>query len=48
MTSPLERVVTILTNNAFKFMSGVEGMDRFGKMCAELKSWVIDLEFLAA
>ncbi len=25
-------------------MSGIEGMDRFGKMCAELKSLVIDLE----
>jgi hypothetical protein len=37
---------TLDTNNAYKFMSGIEGMDRFGKMCAELKSWVIDLELL--
>ncbi len=37
---------TLDTNNAYKFMSGIEGMDRFGKMCAELKPWVIDLEFL--
>lgn len=29
-------------------MSGIEGMDRFGKMCAEVKPWVIDLKFLAA
>lgn len=39
---------TLDTNNAFKFMTGIEGMDRFGKVCAELKPWVIDLEFLAA
>jgi hypothetical protein len=39
---------TLDTNNAFKFMSGIEGMDRFGKMCAEVKSSLIDLEFLTA
>lgn len=39
---------TLDTNNAYKFMTGIEGMDRFGKVCAEVKSWVIDLEFLAA
>ena len=39
---------TLDTNNAYKFMSGIEGMDRFGKMCAELKSSLIDLEFLIA
>ncbi len=39
---------TLDTNNAYKFMTGIEGMDRFGKMCAELKPWVIDLECLAA
>ena len=38
---------TLDTNNAYKFMSGIEGMDRFGKMCAELKSSLIDLELLA-
>lgn len=37
---------TLDTNNAFKFMSGIEGMDRFGKMCAEVKSSLIDLKFL--
>ena len=39
---------TLDTNNAFKFMSGIGGMDRFGKVCAELKSSLIDLELLAA
>ena len=39
---------TLDTNNAYKFMTGIEGMDRFGKMCAELKSSLIDLEFLIA
>ena len=39
---------TLDTNNAYKFMSGIEGMDRFGKLCAEVKLWVIDLECLAA
>jgi hypothetical protein len=39
---------TLDTNNAFKFTSGIEGMDRFGKMCAEVKSSLIDLELLAA
>ena len=39
---------TLDSNNAYKFMSGIEGMNRFGKVCAELKPWVIDLEFLIA
>lgn len=39
---------TLDTNNAFKFVSGIEGMNRIGKMCAELKSSLIDLEFLTA
>ena len=39
---------TLDTNNAYKFMSGIEGMDRFGRMCAELKSSLIDLELLTA
>ncbi len=38
---------TLDTNNAYKFMSGIEGMDRFGKMCAEVKSSLMDLKFLA-
>ena len=37
---------TLDTNNAYKFMSGIEGELKFGRMCAELKPWVIDLEFL--
>lgn len=39
---------TLDTNNAMKFVSGIEGSLKFGKLCAEVKSWVIDLEFLAA
>lgn len=38
---------TLDTNNAFKFMSGIEGDLKFGKMCAEVKSSLIDLEFAA-
>lgn len=38
---------TLDTNNAYKFMSGIEGMDRFGKQCAEVKSSLIDLEIAA-
>lgn len=37
---------TLDTNNAYKFMSGIEGMERFGKLCAEVKSSLIDLELL--
>jgi len=25
-------------------LDNIEGEDKFGKLCAELKSWVIDLE----
>jgi len=39
---------TLDTNNAQKFVSGIEGSLKFGKLCAEVKSWVIDLKFLAA
>ena len=38
---------TLDTNNAYKFMSGIEGMDRFGRKCAELKSSLIDLKLAA-
>lgn len=38
---------TLDTNNAYKFMSGIEGMDRFGKACAEVKSSLIDLDLAA-
>jgi hypothetical protein len=39
---------TLDTNNAYKFMTGIEGMDRYGKVCAVVKPLVIDLECLAA
>ena len=38
---------TLDTNNAYKFMSGIEGMDRFN-IPDLYKLWVIDLEFQAA
>jgi hypothetical protein len=38
---------TLDTNNAYKFMSGIEGMDRFNEPDL-YKSLVIDLECLAA
>lgn len=38
---------TLDTNNAYKFMSGIEGMDRFNKPDL-YKLWVIDLECLIA
>ena len=36
---------TLDTNNAYKFMSGIEGMDRFN-IPDLYKLWVIDLECL--
>lgn len=38
---------TLDTNNAYKFMSGIEGMDRFN-VSDLYKSSLIDLEYLAA
>jgi hypothetical protein len=38
---------TLDTNNAYKFMSGIEGMDRLN-IPDLYKLWVIDLEVLAA
>jgi hypothetical protein len=38
---------TLDTNNAYKFMSGIEGMDRFN-IPGLYKPWVIDLECLIA
>ena len=35
---------TLLTNNAYTIMDNIEGENKFGKMCAELKSSLIDLE----
>jgi hypothetical protein len=37
-------VQTLLGNNAYTILDNIEGEDKFGKMCAEVKSWVIDLE----
>jgi hypothetical protein len=39
---------TLDTNNAFKFISGIEGMDRFNEKPDLYKSSLIDLELLAA
>jgi hypothetical protein len=49
-------VRTLRGNNAYSYLSGVEGENRFGTApvrdaltkYAHLKSWVIDLELLAA
>ena len=38
---------TLDTNNAYKFMSGIEGMDRFNKPDLD-KSSLIDVELLEA
>ncbi len=47
--SDVDNVVrTLRGNNAYSFLTGVQGDLKFGKKCAEVKSWVIDLEFLAA
>lgn len=35
---------TLDTNNAYKFVAGIEGADKFGKMCAEVKSDLIDFK----
>lgn len=39
---------TLDTNNAQKFVSGIEGSLKFGRMCAEVKSSLMDLELLVA
>lgn len=39
-------VQTLLNNNAYTILDNIEGEDKFGKLCAEVKSWVIDLEAL--
>ena len=41
-------VRTLRGNNAYSFLSGVEGENKFGKMCAEIKPSLIDLELLCA
>ncbi len=45
----VDDVVTVLQNNSGEYITSIVEADlKFGKMCAELKLWVIDLEFLAA
>ena len=47
--SDMDDVVTVLQNNSGEYITNmVDASDKFGKMCAELKLWVIDLECLAA
>ena len=44
-TSDIQAVTTtLLTNNAYTILDNIEGENKFGKMCAELKSSLIDLE----
>jgi N4-gp56 family major capsid protein len=38
----IERI--LLGNDARTLLETIEAMDKFGKMCAEVKPWVIDLE----
>ena len=37
---------TLLTNDAWMILDSIEGEDKFGKLCAEVKSSLIDLEAL--
>lgn len=47
--SDIDLIVRALRgNNAYSFLTGVEGEDRFGNECAEFKFYLIDLELLAA
>lgn len=41
-----EVVRTLLDNDAYTILDNIEGEDRFGKMCAEVKLSLIDLEAL--
>ena len=38
---------TLADNNAYTIADNIEGDDKFGKMCAESKSFLIDLEAAA-
>jgi len=47
--SDVDTVVrALLNNNAYTIMDNIEGEDKFGKMCAEVKSLLIDLETVVA
>ena len=37
---------TLLSNDAWMILDNIGGENKFGKLCAEVKSWVIDLEVL--
>jgi hypothetical protein len=41
-------VLSLLGNDAIMISDNIEGSLKFGKVCAEVKPWVIDLECLAA
>jgi hypothetical protein len=41
-------ILALLGNDAMMISDNIEGTLKFGKMCAELKSSLIDLELLAA
>ncbi len=41
-------VRTLLDNNAYTVLDNIQGEDRFGKICAEVKSSLIDLETVVA
>jgi len=46
--SDVDTVVrSLLNNNAYTIMDNIEGEDKFGKPCAEVKSFLIDLEAVA-
>ena len=46
--SDMDDVVTVLQNNSGEYITNMVGAsDKFGKMCAEFKLWVIDLECAA-
>ena len=43
--SDVDTVVrTLLSNNAYTVLDNIEGQNKFGKHCAEVKSLLIDLE----
>jgi N4-gp56 family major capsid protein len=45
----VDDVFTVLQNNSAEYITNIVEADlKFGKMCAEVKPWVIDLECLAA
>jgi hypothetical protein len=42
-----EVVRSLLSNDAWTMMDNIEAEDKFGRLCAEVKSFLIDLELLA-